>query len=208
MEKIQWILWQEPQDRAGLHSRLVNIYLRNSSREVGSDNRARDASVSRAPVKFSISFTLIMLIYSKLQILRVATTTYHYHNDFKFYLQLNVYASLSREWIDFAWLNVMVCVWRSTKTSKIENFLGFDPTCFQTSSGADERIDIGSKVPYHSAWDIGLLGWWAFSTAVIVYTQDVKMQRKGHLQGNANTLLRVLGLSLTEILVFWLTIII
>ena len=69
MEKIQWILWQEPQDRAGLHSRLVNIHLRNSSREVGSDNRARDASVSRAPVKFSISFTLIMLIYSKLQIL-------------------------------------------------------------------------------------------------------------------------------------------
>ena len=70
-------------------------------------------------------------------------TTYHYHNDFKFYLQLNVYASLSREWIDLAWLNVMVCVWRSTKTSKIEKILGFDPTCFQTSSGADERIDIG-----------------------------------------------------------------
>ena len=143
MEKIQWIPWQEPQDRAGLHSRLVNIHLRNSSREVGSDNRARDASVSRAPVKFSISFTLIMLIYSKLQILRVATTTYHYHNNFKFYLQLNVYASLSREWIDLAWLNVMVCVWRSTKTSKIEKILGFDPTCFQTSSGADECIDIG-----------------------------------------------------------------
>ena len=70
-------------------------------------------------------------------------TCNHYHNNFKFYLQLNVYASLSREWIDLAWLNVMVCVWRSTKTSKIEKNLGFDPTCFQTSSGADECIDIG-----------------------------------------------------------------
>ena len=45
-------------------------------------------------------------------------------------LQLNVYASLSRERIDLAWLNVLVGVWRSTKRFETWNFPRPWPSAF------------------------------------------------------------------------------
>ena len=62
----------------------------------------------------------------------------------KFYLQLNVCVSLSRERIDLVWLNVLVCVFAILyKDLELEFTLGLDPTRFRTWSGGDEHVFSG-----------------------------------------------------------------
>ena len=89
------------------------------------------------------------------------------HSQSKSGLQLNVYASLSRERMGLVWLIVLVCVRRSTKNLKLEFFLGLAwHNAF--SNILVERVWWkytfrswcsdweAQRYAHHSVWDVGI----------------------------------------------------